>query len=257
MALAGRSLFSYSITIGSTNQWLDFKTSGGGTQYHAQVAAGVYSPGQLTTALQAAIRVADPTDGTNITVSITRTASGNTGNRIVIATAGAFLSLLNTTGTNAGNSIAATLGHTTADETGALTYTGTSTCGTTLATALAGYNYSDDNWNQQNFGSVNISASGIKEAITFPLQKFFEVEYMYEQFTPTSVATTWRPLFQWMIAQKPFDFTPDYENSPNTVYAVTLETSSASGQGLGFKFTEMLPLAGFFKTGPLKMRLIP
>jgi hypothetical protein len=101
---------------------------------------------------------------------------------------------------------------------------------------------------------VNLSASGKKETIVYQIQHFIQVEFKHEP--QTTIITDWSPFFTWAIQQRPFDFTPEI-TTPNTAYQVTLETTTADGKGLAFKFTEELPDLPFhYTTGILTFRQV-
>ena len=105
--------------ITAANQKINFKESGGGLQLTATIPAGTYaSPALLAAAVSAAMGAAGD-------ATYTASYSSLTG-LWTIASDGAFLSILWLTGTDTASSIGVTLGYdVTADDTGALTYTGT------------------------------------------------------------------------------------------------------------------------------------
>ncbi len=252
MALRDKSLFLYGFSIDNTNQYLDFLNVALGTQIHAVIPASYYTLGTLATAIALAMNTADTTN--TYTCTVTRTQSSNLQNRITIATNGAFLSLLFSSGTNVLNSITSVINFGAADKTGATTYTNSLTSGTALQTAWYGMNYTPPQAYQKNSGDVSISASGVKEGISWSTQQFIQVEFRYEPIA--SVLAYWDPFIQWMILQKPFEFTPE-TNAPSTVYTVTLEKSPGDGKGLGFMMKEMLPDFPFVhSTGQLEFRVV-
>lgn len=253
MALTSKSLFLYNLTVDDTNQVIPFLNVNAGSEIDAVIPIGTYSLAQLATAIAAAMNLADTSN--TYTVSVDRTASSGTENRITIATSGSFLSLLFSSGSEAGNSCRDLIafGHT--DFTGATTYTNSGTTGTALITTEVGYNYLGPEMNKQNWGgAVNISTDGTKETLTWSIQSFIDVEFRYE--TQANVIMYWEPLLVWMMEQKAFDFTPNIA-SPSIFYPVTLEKSSADGKGLAFKMKELLPDFPFmFSTGPMTFRVI-
>lgn len=251
MALRDKSLFLYGFTIDSTNQNLPFKIVGGGAEYNAIIPAGYYSLSSLLTAIALAMETVDNTN--TYTVTATRTQSANLQNRITIATGGAFLSILFSTGTTASTSIRDTINFGHVDKTGATTYTNSTTSGTAFQTTWYGKNYIPPQAYQRNDGSVSVSAAGVKEGISWSINQFLQVEFQYE---PTAnMLAYWDPFIQWIIKQKPFDFTPE-TNAPSTVYSCTLEKSQADGKGLAFMMKEMLPDFPFlFSTGMMEFRV--
>jgi hypothetical protein len=103
--------------VDSTNNKIDFKESGGGAQLHATITSGTYTP----TTLAAEIKTQLQTAGAQ---TYTVTFSTSTG-LWTISSAGSYLSFLNSTGTNTATAILKlSLGFSTSDLTGSLTYTG-------------------------------------------------------------------------------------------------------------------------------------
>lgn len=251
MALRSRSLFLYGYQVTVQNNAIDFKNSGGGTVIQATLRLGYYSLTSLLNEIARAMNAADPTQ--NYFATADRTFSSGLQNRVSIGTTGSFLSLLFLTGPRTSSSVAPLIGFTVADRVGSVSYQGTSTSGVILTPDYVGYNYLGPTNYKKVFGNLNISASGVKEAVVFQVQEFLQVQFKYE---PESKISVWEDLMEWMITQKEFDFTPDSSN-PSLFYNVTLETSSDDGKGLGFKMTEMVPQFPFFyDTGMMKFRRI-
>jgi hypothetical protein len=187
------------------------------------------------------------------TATANRTFAGNTENRITISTNGIFLSLLFASGTTASSSCRDLIAFGIFDYTGNTTYTNGATSGSSLVTEWYGTNYQPPQVYKKNFGSVNVSTSGLKEAITWTVQQFIEITFMYEP--QAKVYVYWQSWIDWAIQQKPYDFTPEL-SSPTVVYDVTLEKSQEDGKGLGFRMKEQVPKYPFrFTTGPITMRV--
>lgn len=251
MALTARSLLLYGYVIDTTNSSIDFKASIGGPTLLATLTANYYS---LTDLMNEIVRAMNAADSSNTyTVTAVRTTSGGTQNRVTIATSGSFLSLLFGSGPRAASSTATLLGYTATDKTGSTSYTGTSTSGTALTSTLTGYNFLDTNQMRKVFGSLNISATGQKEAIVYQIQQFLQVQFKYEPVAKVNLE--WTPFMTWAIQQRPWEFTPEI-TSPNTFYNVTLEKTAGDGKGLGFTIKEMLPDFPFLHDiGLLTLRL--
>jgi len=250
MALKNPSLFLYGLQITVENQNISFGTSssetpGMDTARLAVLNVGYYSLSGLGIEVARAMAAADPQNIYSCTSD--RSAAGGTQNRTTISTSGSYLSIYFGTG-NASNP-ATILGFDESDYTGATSYTGTGTAGTPLVPNQLGYTYLPPETMQKNFGSLNISASGLKESITWALQSFWQVQFKY---IPEDLLSDWLPLVQWMIQQRELEFTPDV-TVPNTYYAGTLEDPS---QGLEFYFSEMLPNYPFnYQTPLMKFRV--
>ncbi len=253
MALKNQSLFLYGYQINPTNASIDFKNASGGPVLQATLALGSYSLTTLLNAIAAALSAADPDN--QYTATANRSIAGGTQNRISITSSGTYFSLLFGSGPRIATSIAPYIGFNNLDYTGALTYTAYTTSGTILIPDYVGYKYTGPEFNQKNFGVVNVSASGLKESVVFALQSFITVQFKYEH--QTKWVTQWLPLVQWLIQQKPFDFTPDY-TQPNVFYSVTLESSADDSQGLAFAPKEMLPDFPFYwDTDEMRFRVQP
>lgn len=230
MALKNPSLFLYGLTIDSTNQNISFQAVSMGPTLTAVLTPGYYSLSTLMTLIEAAMAAVDSSN--TYTVTADRTQSAGTQNRVKIATSGAFLSLLFSSG-NASNP-SSLLGFNTSDYTGATSYTGSASAGTSLIPNQLGYSFLPPQAMQKNFGQLNVAASGLKESVVFNLQSFWQV--MFKYIPEVTMENTWLPLVQWMIQQRELEFTPDITVG-NTFYVGTLEDPN---QGLQFNFTEHL-----------------
>jgi hypothetical protein len=252
MALKNKSLILYNYQVGSSNNAIDFVAVSLGPTLFATIPFGYYSLTSLLTAIALAMGKADTAH--IYTVTADRTISSGAQNRITISTSGTYLDLLFVTGPRSASTMAGLIGFS-GDQTGATTYTGTVTTGTSLIPALIGYNFTPPTLYNQIQGSVNISASGTKEAIVYQIQKFMKVQFKYE--TESNAINNWNPWWQWAIQQRPFDFTPDYTLAPTTFYQVTLEKTSQDSKGIGFLMPEMLPKFPFlYETGMIEMRVV-
>lgn len=108
---------SGTFVIDATNNKINFKESGGGLELTATLTSGTYSPLALAAEIKTRMGLAG--------VSIYTVTYSTTTGLWTISTSGAFLSLLNLTGTNQATSVLkVTLGFPSADKTSALTYTG-------------------------------------------------------------------------------------------------------------------------------------
>lgn len=251
MALKSKSLILYGLEVRDDNQNLPFRAVLAGPQLNAVLPAGYYSLTSLIAQIKSSMQIADPAHV--YTVTVDRTFMGGTENRITIATNGTYLDLLFATGTLAASSCRDLIGFGIFDYTGATFYQNGTTSGVALTTEWWGFNYQPPEVFVKNFGTVNVSTNGEKEAITWTVQRFIGVEFKYEP--QPKVLTEWRDLISWMIQQKPFDFTPEVA-FPTVVHEVTLEKSTDDGKGLGFNMKEMLPQFPFrYMTGAMTLRI--
>jgi len=253
MALRAKSLFLYGFEVTITNQNIPFKAVSGGPELTASVPVGFYSLTSLIVAIAKAMNLTDPSN--TYTVTADRSISSGTQNRVTIATSGTFLSILFSSGATASASMRDLIGFGHTDRTGSTSYTSVSTSGTALQPDWYGKNYKPPVSTLKNIGAVNISSRGIKEAITWSINQFLEVEF--ENEAEAKVLVYWPPLISWLIQQKPFDFTPEV-SSPNSVWSVTLEKTNDDGQGLAMSMKELVPDRPFLYTsGALTFRVIP
>lgn len=252
MALRARSLFLYGYEVTPQNQSIDFRVVAAEPIRQATLRLGFYS---LTELLTEIVRAQKEVAGTfDFFATANRTLSGGTQNRITLSTSSAYYDILINSGPRATTSFRTLVGFPNVDQTGAVTYTGTTSSGTGLVTDFigGGHNYLPPQNFQEVFGNVNVSAAGTKEAIVFQIQEFWQVQFKYEP--ESRMLTEWQPLLRWMIQQKPLEFTPEI-SSPNTFFEGTLERTPASSKGLGFKMNEMLPSFPFlYDTGLMTFR---
>ena len=253
MALKAKSLFLYGLEVTKNNRYIDFRVVPAEPIRTAVLPLGFYSLTSLTQAVVSALKGAAPAE--TFTCTANRTFNGGLENRVsMTAVTAAFFEVYFNTGANAATSARTLLGYSATDLTGALSYQGSSSAGVALSPSWWGKNFKPPEFYRKNFGTVNVSASGQKESIVFAIQRFIGVEFEHE---PNSSAfAAWPPLINWLIQQRPFDFTPEIDQ-PTVVYQVTLESSPEDGKGLALQLKEMLPSKPFqWTTGPLVFRLI-
>jgi len=250
MALRDKSLFLYGYEINNTNYYIPFKNSGGGSEIDAVLTAGFYTLETLATEIARAMNAADTSN--TYTCTVDRTYSSNLQNRVTIATNGSFLSLLFSSGVTAAASVRDVIGFAHTNQTGATTYTGSTTTGTALHTAWYGFNYQSPTVNLRTIGASNIATDGTKETVWWSVQQFSTVQFKFE--AQADVLVSWQPLIAWMVKGRPFELTPEV-SSPTTVYSYTLEKSSADGKGLGLQMKEMIPdFPLLYDTGLMEFR---
>lgn len=237
MALTAKSLFLYGFQVTELNNAIDYRVVAAETIRQATLRLGFYSLTGLMEEIERAMKAVAPAL-VHFTVSANRAFVGGTQNRVTISTDAAYFELNFFTGPRASSSSRTLIGFPAVDQTGALTYTGTTTAGTALVPDLVGYQYLSPDHIHKLFGSVNISASGEKESIVFNRQKFFQVQFKYEPIA--KVNTEWVDFLDWAIQQRKLEFTPEI-TSPGLFYEGTLERTEEDGKGLGYRMKEMLP----------------
>jgi hypothetical protein len=253
MALTEKTLFLYNFQVTDLNRSIDFRALSGGSILSARLTLGYYS---LTSLLNEIMRALNATDPDHIyTATANRNISGGLQNRVTISTNHTYLDFLFGTGPLKDSTVATLIGFAPVDRVGATSYTGTLTAGVALVTEKIGYNYLPPELYKKNFGSVNVSSNGIKEAIVFQQQSFLQAQFRYEP--ETKVKSQWRNFMSWATYQREFEITPEI-TSPSTFYPVTVETTSADGKGLAYKFSEQLSegLPFHYDTGLLTFRVV-
>lgn len=253
MALSTKSLILYGLEVTDFNRSLDFKAASLGPTLMATLRLGFYSLTSLCEEIARAMNAADPVNTYSCTAD--RTTNGGTENRVTISTSGSFLSLLFASGPRVASTVAPLAGFAIMDRTGFTSYTGPSSAGIPIVPAFVGYNFVDQDQQPKVFGNVNVSASGLKEAIVFQIQRFIDVEFKYEQKARTK--GQWKAFVDWAIQQRSFDFTPEIA-FPSDVFEVTLDSSPGDGKGLGWAWKELIPdFPNQYTTGHLRFRLTP
>lgn len=128
---------SGTFVIDSTNNKINFKESGGGSELTATITSGTYSVATLKTEIKTQMDAVGASD-------YTITYSTSTG-LWTIASNGAFFSLLNNTGTNQAAALfKVSLGFPNSDKTGALTYTGSTIAIHTLESIVFDFQTAQD-----------------------------------------------------------------------------------------------------------------
>jgi hypothetical protein len=146
------------------------------------------------------------------------------------------------------------------DYTGGLSYTGDLTAGTILIPEFPTWDYLGPDDYVTNDGVKNVSASGIKETLVFAQMYFIQGQWKYiTDFGGRTQLTEWRKFLKYATRQLKFEFTPSLQESAEVFYQVTLESTGADGNGMGYKLTQQRGegLFRFYDTGQLKMRVIP
>lgn len=254
MALEGKSLFLYGFEVHDENKSIDFRVASDGGELTAELTTGFYSLSLLLLEVERALEAADPDNV--YPCDANRGIDSGLGNRVIINSSSAYFDLLFGSGTSSDTSAYSLLGYAPCDYTGSTFYQNEETIGTFLIPELVGYNFLPPENFTTHEGVVTVAASGEKEAIIFSTQRFIDVAFKYEP--EAKVITEWADFWTWSTQIKPFDFTPDYENSPCDVSSVTIERLSGNSSGLGWKMTEMLPNFPFmYQTGLITMRLTP
>lgn len=250
MALGARSLFLYGLQVTELNSSFDFRAVADETPRLATLNLGYYSLTSLLAELVRAIQAVD--SSRTYTATVDRTVAGGLQNRVTIASNGALFEILGATGPRVASSCLSLFGFSASDYTGAVSYLGQSTAGTLISPKYPGYNYMGPDDFQAVEGTVSRSASGIKEALVFSVKKYWQIEFKNE---PKANLPDWRPFLQWLMLQRPIDFTPEISD-PATYYQGTVDRTESDANGLAFKLKEQLPqMPNYFGTGLLTFQV--
>lgn len=255
MALSTFSKFWFGHTVDSSNYAIDFNE--GGSELQASIAYGNYSPTEYLTAVKTAL---DAAGALTYTVSLNRTTR-----KITISSTSTFALLANT-GTRASVSAWDMLGYTTAsDKTGASTYTATNETGDEYKPqAIMDAHIPSENWLEKNDASVNESASGVVQVISFGDVRYIQgnirlandnTSYQSQIETQANGVANLRSFMDYLVSKSKFEFMPN-RDAPSTYYKCILESTEKSKNGVAYQLKELKNASGYFETGKLVMRVI-
>lgn len=251
--------FYYINPITSLNYFMDFDEGTG--ELTAEIPSGDYTMTGLATAIQDALNGATA-NAFVYTVEFLRDE------RKFKITCDNVVSLLVSTGSHVGNDVYSLIGFTGADLTGLLTYTGNNQAGSEYIAQFPLQDYVDqEDFQKSVSASINKSANGLVEVVSFGTEKFFDFNIMFAtnidvgnhgpiRKNLTGVSDL-RLFMRFCITKKSLEFMPDY-NDKDTFYNVLLEKSEEDSNGTGYRLKEMYTkgLPGYFETGVLRFKLI-
>jgi len=259
MAIDTFSAFYFGIKINSLNQNLNFDEGSG--ELTAQIEPGSYSLTDFLVAIQTALESASvlPQAYTVTADRITR--------QITITAANTF-DLLISTGSQTGTSPWTLIGFNgIVDLTGLLTYTGASGSGEEYITQFPLQDYVlADHFQDRIDASVNESASGKVEVISYGVRKLFIMSFKYItnkaqdghviRNNPNGVANAVN-FFENITERGEFEFMPD-AGSRSTFFKVQIEKTTSQSKGTGFKLKELTGqnLPDYFEITNVNMRLV-
>jgi hypothetical protein len=257
MALSTFSAFYFGIEIDSTNQNLNFDEGGG--ELSAVIEPNTYSLTDFLVAIKTALDAAS-TLPQEYTVTVDRDTR-----QITISSVGAF-DLLVLTGSQLGSSPWTIMGFTGgADLTGLTTYTGASGAGSEYITQFALQDYVESQDDQERLdASVNESASGAVEVISFGIKKIFNMSFMFITDKPqdgkvirnnSTGRADARAFFLEITKRGALEFMPDIADR-STFFEVVLESLPGNTKGVGFKLKELTgqSLPDYYEIKNVKMR---
>jgi len=259
MTIKTRSAFYYVDGIDADSIYLNFIEP---TQLNIELAAtmlvGTYSMTQLASEIQRGMN--DAGDNT-YTVTFDRST------RVMSITGDASFNLLVTTGSNSGASVFPLIGFT-SDKTGLSTYDADEAMGDEYIPQYAFQDYKAfDNSVEGIRPSINESASGVIEVITYGQRSFMEGNIKWitnrerskDSFisnNPTALEDV-RAFLNFAITKQNMEFMEDISDR-NTFDTVLLERTRKSTKGTGYELKELIGqgLDGYFETGTLRFRKV-
>jgi hypothetical protein len=253
MSLKTYSAFVYGHNITSANEFIDF-IEVGTTELSAQITIGSYSLGDFINAVSVAMNEAG---ARTYTITLNRTTR-----KITIASTANF-QLKVTTGSHGSTNAFALLGFT-SNKSGASSYVADVPSGTLYEPQFKLQKFVDFKDNVSTIeSSVNTSASGIVEVVSFGEAQFMECNIMYAtdilgqgaiKNNANGVANL-RNFMNYLIKKYPVEFIPDIEDG-SVFHSCILERSPQSGKGTAFMLNELYSrgLANYYETGTLTFR---
>lgn len=252
--------YGYSINASPANGFLNINEGSG--EISIEIPVGTYTLTTLVSALQNALLTQATLD---YSVSANRTT------RKITISAGSNFDLLSNTGTQVGSSAWSLLGFSTsADKTGAMTYTSDFASGDAYFPQffLQSYVPPEDFQGKQQ-ASKNVASDGTTvEVINFGVAKFIEMDIKFITSRVdisdgvniahnTSGLEDARRFFQDVTNLNEFEFIPD-SSTPGTFFRCILESMPDFPDATGYRLRELFNqnLRDVYETGIIKMRVI-
>lgn len=248
--------FYYDYEIDEFTQFLNIDEGFG--ELTVPVEIGLYTFTDVLTAVASAL---------NQFGTLDYTVTGDRETRVVTISASAAFDILGSTGSQAGVSALPVIGFPATDQTGLTSYTGT-TAGSEFIPQFFLQDYLDilDN-KEANAASVQSSAIGIVEVLSFGELSYLEFDLQYitnrDQGLDSPIRTNLNGIadakawLDYIITKGDLEFMPD-QDDPDTFFKILLERTATSGDGVGYVLREMRNknLQGYFETGKLRFRKV-
>ena len=225
-------------------------------EFSASVRIGSYSPTDLGIAVSFALNDSGNQEYEVIFNRATRTYTISAPNNF---------DLLFATGITVGQSVHPSMGFDNIDLVGSNSYTSQNAAGFSYRPQLFLQDYVDkDDFQEGVDASINESASGVIEVITFGINNFYEFNIKYatdRDLGKDSIieknllgVSELRDFLRFATTKANIEFMKDRDNVAQ-FDRILLESTSSSGKGVGFKLKELSRIDGFFETGKLKFRI--
>jgi len=257
MSISTFSVFYTNIEVDSTNNYINFNEGGG--EISATVDAGTYTLTEILTAIKTAM---DAVGGQEYTVTLNRAT------RKITISATSNFDLLISTGSQSGISIWSDIGFTSgADLTSTNSYEGSQGGASEYQPQFILQDYVESqNYKEKISPTINESASGRIEVVSFGTRSFFEMSFKFITDkvmdgklikNNSSGVSDFRAFMDVAIQKGNLEFMPDI-NDRGTFYKVLLETVPGNNKGTGYKLNELLgrSLPGFYELNKVKFRVV-
>jgi hypothetical protein len=257
MSLTTHSKFYFGYEISDEALYIDFDE--GGAELTAELDIGNYTLTDFADELARALNEAG---------ALTYSVDVNRSTRVLTISATGNFTLRITSGSHLGTTAFGVAGFTGADVTGDNEYIGNAGAGSEYVTQFILQSYvSPEDFQEAIYGTVNQSASGAVEVVTFGELRFIEANLKYVTNvshgatgvirSDSSGVAKLRTFMQYLTTKAPLEFMPD-EDTPATYYSVMLEGTPDDSKGLKYKLKELYSqgLPGYFETGNLKFRVL-
>ena len=258
--ISTKSQFYFLTTDVSTNNYyIDFIDSDSATK-SATVALGSYSPEGLGEAIATAL---NKVSAQTYAVSFNRTT------RKYTISASSNFSLLASSGTSAGNSVFSLAGFSASDKTDTNSYISNNAVGSIYKPQFLLQQYvSSDDLKKKIQPSINESASGKVEVVSFGTVSFAEMNIMYITDDTSLTSSTAielnatgiqdaRTFMNTLTSKRECEFMPD-RDTVGTYETFILESTPEDDRGTGYRLIELYGrgMPGYFETGKLAFRKV-
>jgi len=255
MSLTTHSKFYYVEEITEENFNIEFDE--GGSTLIAEIPVGSYTLTELTNAMAAAMTAAG---GQTYTGAFNRTTR-----KISISAASNF-SVHVESGIVLDTCVYSLIGWLT-DRAAGTTYLGDEEAGIEYSTQFILQSYvSEEDYQQAAEATINKSASGRVEVVSFGTEKFYEMDFKFitniAQASGSPIRNRaegvddFRDFVRHLTGKLPVEFMPD-EGDVDTYVKLILDTTPLDSKGAGYKLKELYDkgLPGYFESGVFKFRV--
>lgn len=256
MSLTTHSKWYFDFEISSEALFIDFDEGGG--EISAELPIGSYTMTEIADILATAMSDAGEQD---YTVTVDRDTR-----KFTISADDPF-ELLISSGSHLGTTAYGVFGFSGADTGSAVSHVSTVAAGQVYSTQFILQSHiSADNWQSSTYGTINKSASGKIEVVSYGFERFIqgELKFVNDNDNDSTVIrnramgiTDLQNFMQFLVTKAPLEFMPDEDNEAD-FFPVILESTPDDSKGLKYKLKEMygMGLPGYFETGSLIFRVL-